>query len=123
LFWIKGQLLKGNTPADLRKLSIIDPRWFIVGDSDVDIISRQKVSLDAAHYGITKIDSRGPDLFDPETEEGRNERLQGYIPVEKIRLSRLGIVPTSEFGDGVAEILTGQLTISFSSDEDFRKTH
>src|ERR1051326_3967992 len=79
LYWLKGQLAKGVTPAELRAMKIIDVRDFIIGDSDIDIITEKSLGLSAETFGVKKIDyvKLMPD-----------EVRQGYIPAEKIRLSR-----------------------------------
>lgn len=128
LYWLKGQFReagdRGQAMAIYKKLQdlpVIDVREFIIGDSDVDIISSSKLSLRAEAYGVRKIDYQPFDILDPKTELGQNERAQGYIPAEKIRLAKDGLKKT-DLGDGVKEIYRGKLSVTFSSPEEFAKS-
>ncbi len=122
LYWVKGQLAEGKTPEQLRKLEHIDVRDFIIGDSDVDIVSKKYLSLSPGNYGVRKIDSIKPDRFDATTTAGKDELRQGYIPVEKIRLGGKGFIPWSGVGDGIGEIHSGRVTVHFATDEEFQGT-
>jgi hypothetical protein len=129
LYWIKGKF-RGATnrqaalkiAEDLRKTPLIDVRDFIAPDSDIDVVSDRPTPLEAKKYGVRRVDSQSSDVFNLNTEAGRNEILQGYAPAEKIRLSKTGFVKNSQFGDGVGEILSGRLTVHFSSPADFAKS-
>jgi len=130
LYWLRGKLSKGATPetkqkimAELRSLEIIDIREFILYESDVDVVSDKPVTTNGARYGIKKIDRISANRFNFSTEEGRDELRQGYIPVEKIRLTRQGIKLINGFGDGVREIFESRPTVHFASDSDFESTH
>ncbi len=124
LFWVKGQLAKGKTPAELRALPVIDVREFIIGESDVDVISRDaSFTIDVRAYGIRKIDFVGAARLDPATELGKTERRQGYLPMEKIRLGRKGLIQWNDFGDGIGELLRGVPTAHFADQADFEATH
>ena len=129
LYWVKGKFRAAKTEQDaqiiaeqLRKTPMIDVREFIIGDSDVDVVTRAQLSLDAAHYGIRKFDSISPEIFDPNTELGKNELWQGHIPAEKIRLSISGLSQSAELGDGVKEIYKGELSVHFSEPKKFWST-
>jgi hypothetical protein len=112
-----------NKAKELRRVPIIHVREFIGLDSDIDIITKSNIKIMAQDYGIkSKIDTRLPNLFTPETPEGQNEILQGHIPVEKIRLSSKGYVRKGVLGDGLREIYEGKITVHFSSPEDFAKS-
>ena len=130
LYWVKGQFRKAKTRAEieavkaqLRARTAIDVRDFILFESDVDLVSEARVSVDAVKYGVKKVDLISADRFDLRTDAGRNERDQGYIPAEKIRLSKKGIVASQTFGDGVREIFESKLTIHFADEATFWKTH
>lgn len=130
LYWIIRQFASAKTEADkqnvtarLRSMRRIDIQDFIYENSDVDIVTTQDLRLKAEDYVVRKIDKISKSIFDPNTPEGFNELNQGYIPAEKIRLTRHGLVNTPGFVDGLPEILSRQLTVHFSSDELFRKTH
>lgn len=130
LYWIKGRFQKVKSRAEaeqvireLRALPLIDVRDFIIGDSDVDVITNGHVALDPKHYGITKLDMVSPDILDPATEKGANEIHQGYIPAEKVRLSRDSARSSKGLGDGLREIYEGKLSIHFAPAAEFAKTH
>ena len=130
LYWIKGQFKDCATREqalakvqELEKLSAIDARDFIVGDSDVDVVTHYGVSVDAGKYGVRKIDSIKPDRFDPETEMGMNEWHQGFIPLEKIRLGSAGFIPWNQFGDGIGELYSGKPTLHAADPKVFAQTH
>src|SRR5205807_107434 len=109
--------------AELRRRPFIQVRDFIVGESDVDILSdRGHLGLDASDYGIKKVDSINAERLDPITEAGKSEREQGHIPVEKIVLGRTGIESSPLFGDGAKEIFTGKLTVHFAPRAQFDNT-
>ncbi len=131
LYWLKGELRKAGskeelaaTVARLKALPFIDVREFIVGESDVDILSQKNgIGLDHRDYGVKKIDFIDGTRLDPKSESGKTEREQGFIPVEKIVIARQGIVPPVDFGDGAHEIFTGKLTVNFATRAVFDKTH
>jgi hypothetical protein len=123
LYWIKGKLREGQTPESLRSLPFIDAREFIFGESDIDVIAKIKPNLNPDDYGVASIDRRGPEIFDPSTPEGLNELQQGYIPTEKIRLTHNGIVTNPQFGNGLAEILNGKITVHFTAKDVFAQSH
>ena len=129
LYWVKGKFKDANTPVeaarivkDLRALDEIDVRKFIIGDSDVDVVSQKHIFLDAARYGIRKFDALPPEIFQPNSELGKNEIHQGHIPAEKIRLSGKGLSQAPELGDGVNEIYAGKLSLHFSDPQVFWQT-
>jgi len=130
LYWLKGQFrgLKNAVQIkakiqELRALPMIDVRDFIIGESDVDVVSHNKLVLDHARYGVKKIDFISPDRFDPMHELGKTELLQGYLPVEKIRLGKHGFIRQLQFGDGIQEILSGKITVHFAPEDEFKKTY
>jgi hypothetical protein len=130
LYWVKGQFKDITTREDtvkkmasLRALKILDVRDFIIGESDVDVItSSGTLDLDAGDYGVRKIDPVDRQRLDPSTEMGKTEREQGHIPMEKIRLGRNGLIDWRDFGDGIGELHSGKPTVHFAPDEVFRQT-
>ena len=129
LYWLKGKFLEAHSRGEaeavalkLRKVSSIDVRNFIIGDSDVDVVSPNKVEIKAEDFGIRKFDVISPNTFDPQTELGKNELWQGHAPAEKIRLNRVGISQAKELGDGLHEIYTGKLSVHFAEPEKFLQT-
>ena len=128
LYWLKRQFISAGSRVEaekkireLRKEKIIDVRSFIIGDSDVDVVSTKKLSLAPATYGIRKFDSISPDIFDPTTEAGRNELWQGYAPAEKVRLGSGGLSQLHSLG-GAHEIYTGKLSVHFADSVKFKET-
>lgn len=129
VYWLKGQFKNIATReeaekqiAKLRALPSIDVRDFIIGDSDVDIVGGS-ADLRASDYGLKKIDFIDGDRFNINTVSGKNEIDQGFIPVEKIRLGQNGFKPVTSFGDGVAEIHAGRLSVHFPDAAKFKETH
>ena len=129
LYWIKGKFKDANNRADavkitkqLRALPSIELREFIIGESDVDVITQRTLGLSAGKFGITKLDALSPDIFNPTTPAGFNELNQGHIPVEKIRLGKKGLVDNLPFGDGAKEIYEGKLTVQFPDPKKFIQT-
>ena len=129
LYWLKGKFrgAKNRREAlkmaqELNKLSVIDVGWFIVGDSDIDVISATDVSVNSRRFGVRKIDKISPAIFDSHSELGKNEIDQGYAPAEKIRLGRSGISQAKEFGDGLREIYNGKLSVHFADPKVFAQT-
>src|SRR5439155_11397289 len=80
------------------------------------------LSLRPADYGVKKIDYIDRARFDPESDAGKNEVEQGYIPVEKIRLGKNGFVKDPRFIDGIGEIYRGKPTAYFTPDEIFEES-
>lgn len=129
IYWIKGHFKDAKTPAEassiaeeLRALKFIAVSDFIVGDSDADAVSDKKLELNAENYGIRKIDHISRDTFNPETDLGKTELWQGYVPVEKIRIGKSGLISSPGFGDGVHEIYAGKLTFQTPDPEKFSET-
>ena len=127
LYWIKGQFKDVHTRAEaeakmraLEGLPRIAVRDFMMADSDADIVGN--ASLDIRDYGLRKLDLISNERFDPESEAGKNELGQGYIPVEKIRLGRNGWIPWPGFGDGIGEIYSGRPTVHFTDAATFKDT-
>lgn len=130
LYWLKGKLRAARTPedlhtivADLRSQPVIDVREFILFESDVDVVSKRQLAIQADRYGVKKIDPISAERFDPATPAGQNELNQGFIPAEKIRLSKTGLVTSPAFGDGAREIFTSKLTVHYAPPEKFASTH
>lgn len=80
LYWLKGQFAGAKSRAEvdatikrLKALPRIDVRDFIIGDSDIDVVSDRAIKLDPAHYGIKRIDTLSKDIFDPDSVAGKNE--------------------------------------------------
>ena len=129
LYWLKGQFKNAANPIEaaqiigqLRSKPSISVRNFIVGTSDVDIVSTRDLSLDPVQYGVRKIDKISNDIFTRGTEMWHNELNQGHIPAEKIRLGRGGLSQDAQLGDGLHEIFTGKLSVHYAPPEDFAKT-
>ena len=129
LYWLKAQFLTTQTPQEtqsvvraLRELPVIDIRQFIVGDSDVDVVSGKNLEFKGGTYGVRKIDTISTDIFNPNTDSGKNELWQGFAPAEKIRLGKNGLSQAAELGDGVKEIYTGKLSVHFAEPEKFAQT-
>ncbi len=130
LYWLRGEfknLKSRNEVAGkvklLRNKKIIDVREFIIGDSDVDIVSQGPVQSHLASiFQVKKIDRIDSNRVAPGSEAEESERNQGYIPIEKIRLSKSGFLLWKGFGDGIKEIYEGKPTVHFTAAEDFEKT-
>ena len=130
LYWLKGKFRDASKREealqivkDLQALPTIQVREFIIGDSDVDVVSGKPIGLNSADYGVRKFDTIPRDIFDPATVLGQNEIGQGYAPAEKIRISGTsGISQAEELGDGVHEIYSGKLSVHFPKPEKFLET-
>lgn len=130
LYWVVRQFqgVKTRKKAEevmekLRRFPLIDVREFILEESDVDVITATPMhSIKADDFGVRKTDYINPQILDAATEIGFNERNQGYVPVEKIRLARNGLKTFEGFTDGVTEIYSGKLTVNFAPEEAFLKT-
>ena len=77
LYWLKGRFLAAKNRAEalalvqeLRREPAIDVRDFIIGDSDVDVVSKKQPDLDPKQFGVRKLDSITPDIFNPKTVRG-----------------------------------------------------
>ncbi|MEK7357509.1 MAG: hypothetical protein AAB250_13740 [Bdellovibrionota bacterium] len=130
LYWLKGQLNKADSPAelqqiirDLRARKEIKIREFVAAGSDVDVIVRDGLNVDAAKYGVKKIDRINKARFDLERGMGQTEVWQGFIPIEKIRLSQTAVFTNVQFGDGVRELFESKPTARFASDADFARSY
>lgn len=129
LYWLRRQIT--STPDDqlpnaietLKSKPLIDIRDFVIGDSDVDVVSNARLLVNPKVYGVRKIDQMNASRFDPTTEMGHNEIHQGYIPVEKIRLSSSGFIDWPGFGNGVLEICLGRPTVSYAHADEFLTTY
>ena len=129
LYWVLGNFKDAKSPSEtkavirkLRAMPVIDIKAFIVGDSDVDVLTNKSLKISAETYGIRKIDSAGIERFDPSSPSGKTEINQGYLPMEKIRLGEDGLIQPKHFGDGAREIYEGQPTAVFTPDAVFDKT-
>ncbi|MBI2605942.1 MAG: hypothetical protein HYW49_07665 [Deltaproteobacteria bacterium] len=128
LFWVKGRLREARTREEalkiaekLRSMPVIDVRSFILTESDIDIAGT--AMLDAQNYGVRKFDLVSKSRFDPATAEGKSELEQGYVPLEKIRLSSKGFVEWRGMGDGLKELYDGRPTVRYAPPELFAQTH
>ena len=52
LYWLKGQFVEAHSPKEamalaerLRELPVIDVKSFIIGDSDIDVVTKKPMSL------------------------------------------------------------------------------
>ncbi len=129
LYWVKGRFQNSSSREqslqirhDLLLRESIEGREFILGESDIDIITEKSVQIDPGTFGIRKIDTHDFKIFDTESVEGLNERLQGYIPAEKIRLGSRGFTENVTFGKGLSEIYQGRLTVHFTPEADFSQS-
>ena len=129
LYWLKGQFKDAKDPAQaqaiaekLRNTGTVDVQSFILGDSDIDVISSQRLSVDPLNFGVRKMDAQPTELFQAQSVAGNNEIHQGYAPAEKIRLGKSGIVDFPPLGDGAHEVYSGRLTVHFAAPEEFAKT-
>ena len=129
IYWLKKQFrdvhtlkAREETLVRLRALPEITVRDFIIGDSDVDVVSKKTLKLTASHFGVRKIDAISPEIFDETKEMGKNEILQGFVPAEKIRIGLKGLSQNGKLGDGVHEILSGQLSVHFADPADFAQS-
>ena len=129
LYWLKGRFTEARTRADaqkvidhLKQMTSIDVQSFIVGNSDIDIVSKKPLSISPLDFGVRKIDTQPVAIFDPASEAGFNELHQGYAPAEKIRLGKKGVIKSPALGDGTHEIFSGKLTVHFATAEEFAKT-
>ncbi len=130
LYWVLGQFkdVESENELDLKreelkKVSLIDIRRILGHESDADIITSKHLSIEPDRFGIRKIDSIDSQRLDPDSALGKNEIDQGFIPIEKIELSQTDIYTPESFGDGVGEILSGDLSVQFSSEEKFWNSH
>lgn len=131
LYWLRKQFrapmtreVAFSTITRLREMPVIDVREFIVHDSDIDVVSNEKeFDLAAEDFGIKRFDFSSKDRFQKDTELGRNEVMQGFAPVEKIRLGQKGFIDSEHFKDGVREIYDGRPTVVFASASDFDSTY
>ncbi len=129
LYWLKGKLSAASNQSEydavvakLRSLQVIDVRDFIIGESDVDIVAKTKVPVSAEEFGVKNIDTISFERFDTSTQAGKDEIAQGFIPVEKIRLGKDGVVDTGRFGNGIGEVYSGKISVVFSSPAEFAST-
>lgn len=132
-YWILSHFNSQMTKEDeekiikaLKSMVLIDIRSILGYESDIDVLSsvpEQLNGLPARSFGIRKIDAVGFDRFDRKTEIGRSEIDQGYIAIEKMRLSKNRIFTDRVFGDGIKDILIGRLSIQFSHSEKFWRTY
>jgi len=128
-YWVKSQFQKADTrekalkvETQLRSRPSIQVREFIVGESDIDIISNKKSTLSASTYGVRKIDTQSTDLLNPKSTLAQDDRKQGFIPAEKIILGSKGL-ESSGMGDGISEIYRGKLSVHFSDPKSFSETN
>ncbi|MBI2604480.1 MAG: hypothetical protein HYW49_00220 [Deltaproteobacteria bacterium] len=130
LYWVLRQFrgVESREAAEkvlrkLRAMGAIDVREFILEESDVDVVTKRKeLSVKPGDFGIRKLDVLDPSIFDPKSELGWNELHQGYVPVEKVRVTRDGLKLTQGFADGVHEVYSGELTVHFAPADEFWKT-
>ena len=129
LYWLKRQFQSAHSRQDaekiihsLRLVPLIDVREFIIGDSDVDVIADSKPSFRPENFGVRKFDALSPEIFDYNSDLGKNELWQGHAPAEKIRLGKNGISQAPELGDGLKEIYHGRLSVHFADPIKFAET-
>lgn len=126
LYWLLGKVSVATSRRELDEiigrlnaLPVIEFRQIVSPDSDLDVMSEQfQFPLDANEFGIRKIDRAPPNRFDQSNELGRSEFNQGYIASEKIILGKKGFVNNPQYGDGLSEIFSGQLSITFQDNEE-----
>ncbi len=130
IYWILRKLNTAKSRSELNQkieslleIPSIDIREIVGGESDIDVISEQSLNIHKKTYGVRKIDVIDALRLDPETDTGRTELEQGYIPAEKIQLSSDGLKTPEQFGNGVHEILTGKLSAHFVDEKTFWNSH
>ncbi len=130
LYWLKTQLRRAKAPSELTEIlralrarREIDIREFVMSGSDVDVVVKNGLTLDPEKYGVKKIDRINIARFNPEHPVGQTEIWQGFIPIEKIRLSQKAVFTDSQFGDGVKELFDSKPTVRFASDADFARSY
>ncbi|MGE0528551.1 MAG: hypothetical protein AB7P49_15890, partial [Bdellovibrionales bacterium] len=129
VYWLRGHFkqIKSRQEAlakrdELMTLERIEARRFLIGESDVDMISSQIHSFNIERYGLKSVDLVSARRLDPSTNEGKSERDEGFIPTEKIRLSKKGIMHSEGLGNGFEEIYHARPTVTFSSPEVFAQS-
>ncbi len=132
LYWILGHFKGLKTPTEIDRIKkellarpLIQVREMVGPLSDADIITRNEnhFELRGEDFGIRKLDFNSIHRFNPSHEFGQSEIDQGYIPVEKLRLAKTGIVEDKTFGDGLSELISGKLTITFADENKFWNTY
>lgn len=135
LWFLRRELSKSTSRADLdaRIAALlarpIDAREFIVGQSDVDVITNDSMrEIDYDKQFITRVEPIDPKWFLPGHDRFTQEATQGGVPVEKIRLGKTGFVLTEglDSGDGIREIYECRPTMRCDPrivDTEFYKKH
>ncbi len=133
LYWILGhfQGLSSFEKIVAQKASLLSRphiqfREMVGPLSDADIMTNHQNllgDLKGEDYGIRKLDFISFDRINPSHELGKTEIDQGYIPTEKLRLSKEGIIKETHFGDGISELISGKISIQFADNERFWKTY
>jgi hypothetical protein len=130
VYWVLGKIRVAKDMReyerivrDLKALPVIRVREFIFAKSDIDIIANSSYpDVRAADYGVRKIDWMSRESFKSGTNAYYDEINQGYIPIEKIRLSYNGLQRGGHVGNGVYEIYSRRLTIHMPDMEQFNQT-
>lgn len=129
-YWVLRQFQNARTRADvdraiesIRAREKIEVREFVARQSDVDVMSQAPFQINAKEFSIKRVDRISFARLNAETERGRTEIDQGFIPLEKIALGRSGIIDLPQFGKPLEEIFWGDLSVHFSPPEVFFKTH
>ena len=85
LYWLKGEFVDAHNQTDvskiitkLRQTNTIDIKSFIIGESDIDLISTRSLAISAGDFGIRKFDHQPINIFDPKSEASFNEVNQVF---------------------------------------------
>jgi hypothetical protein len=96
----------------------IEARDFLLGETDVDVLGNEaakRVAFDRSHF--TRIDVADRRRFTPGEALFDDERKQGALPLEKLRLGRLGLgAPTPTFAGGLEDIYAARPRLVLTAD-------
>lgn len=120
LWFIRKQLSRCEDKACVDRVErelmerLIDAKEFVVGESDVDVVSELfeiAADFDRAHF--KRIETIRPAWLRAGTPESAQDERQGGVPVEKIILGREGFQPhpVKAYRSGVEEIWRGIPTL------------
>jgi len=133
-YWILKQIRGAKNKTELsekikvlKSREVIDIREIVGGESDIDVMTKSTNTLAdmrGIDWGVKKLDLIDFERTNKDSMMGRSEVDQGFIPVEKLRLSKsAGLNLPDHFGNGVDELLSGRLSIHFSDPTVFWRTH
>lgn len=117
-WWLRRELAKCKTAACVDDFvrrtedGVVDAREFLLGDADVDVLGTEAAKLtsfDRAHF--TRIDVADRRRFDAAEKLSADERKQGALPTEKLRLGKDGLGESDGFAGGAGEIYDASPTL------------